>query len=84
MQSEITTKQAQIDILREQYNILNLKINEATIAEQKAMNDALSASIERDAAQRKSETYEKEIINLQIIGIFEELNLKIAFPARTL
>lgn len=29
-------------------------------------------------------TAEKEIINLEIMGIFEQLNLKIAFPARTL
>jgi hypothetical protein len=64
LQSEITTKQAQIDIQREQYNNLNVKLNDATISEQKATNEALSAKIERDAERRKSENYEKDIINL--------------------
>lgn len=37
-----------------------------------------------DLADWNAFTAEREVINLEIMSIFEELNLKIAFPARTL
>jgi predicted nucleic acid-binding Zn-ribbon protein len=63
-QTGIKTLQSQVDVLRGQVNDLDKKLNDATIAEQKAENEKLQARIERDAANRKSDDYEKRLLDL--------------------
>lgn len=63
-QAEVTNYTSQIDLLRGQVTALDQKLNASTIAEQKAANDALQARIERDAANRKSDEYERRLLDL--------------------
>ncbi|QEL14224.1 hypothetical protein [Limnoglobus roseus] len=64
LQVDSRQKEGQINILREQVTKLDVKLNAATLGEQKASNEALQARIDRDAANRKSEEYEKRLLDL--------------------
>ncbi|MBL8866716.1 MAG: hypothetical protein KF873_01055 [Gemmataceae bacterium] len=63
-QTGLKTLQSQVDLLRGQVTTLDKKLNDATIAEQKAENEKLQARIERDAAFRKADDYEKRLLDL--------------------
>lgn len=63
-QASLKQQQSQIDLLRTQVTSLDQKLNASTIAEQKAQNEALQARIERDSANRKSDDYEKRLLDL--------------------
>lgn len=63
-QTGIKTLESQVDLLRAQVTTLDKKLNDATIAEQKAENEKLQARIERDAAFRKADDYEKRLLDL--------------------
>jgi hypothetical protein len=63
-QTGIKTLQSQVDLLRKQVTDLDVKLNNSVIAEQKAENEKLQARIERDAAFRKADEYEKRLLDL--------------------
>ncbi len=63
-QTGIKTLQSQVDLTRSQITTLDKKLNDAVIAEQKAENERLQARIERDAAFRKADEYEKRLLDL--------------------
>lgn len=62
-QTGIKTLQSQVDLLRKQVTDLDVKLNNSVIAEQKSENDKLQARIERDAAFRKADDYEKKLLD---------------------
>lgn len=63
-QTGLKTLQSQVDLLRGQVTTLDKKLNDSTIAEQKAENEKLQARIERDSAFRKADEYEKRLLDL--------------------
>lgn len=63
-QTGIKTLESQVDLTRAQISTLDKKLNDSTIAEQKAENEKLQARIERDAAFRKADDYEKRLLDL--------------------
>jgi hypothetical protein len=63
-QTGIKTLQSQVDLTRAQIATLDKKLNDSVIAEQKAENEKLQARIERDAAFRKADEYERKLLDL--------------------
>jgi hypothetical protein len=63
LKSDNITKDGQISILQSRNTGLNNQVNDSTIAEQKAKNEALAADIERRAALSKAEKTEKDLLN---------------------